>query len=131
MTNHPQTSPSRIPGMTPSSDSLALLAEIQRSLEGTQDALLSKDRKRLEELTANQRLLLEALCVLNVAADEGLRAKAAQVLQLGRTQLAILRRSLQMLRAIFNFRAGIQSTYEAKPGSQGVVVGQSNAYREA
>ena len=112
-------------------DSSQLLAELESSLQESQEAVLSRDLDRIHELTVKQGLLLDAMQGWKVADDGDLRAQAARVLHLGRVQSGILQRWQRRLRMLSNFRAGIDSMYEAEPGSQGVIVRQSTALREA
>ena len=107
---------------------LALLAELEASLSGSQQALLSRNLSRLEQRTAEQarlHYLLSQFPTAN-AAYEGsdspapapnpslsvcLRAARQRVLRLGRTQQFILQRARGRLHVLSNVLAGPHAAY--------------------
>jgi hypothetical protein len=112
-------------------DALALLRELEISLERSQRVLLSGDADALAVETAAQRRILTKLDALGKQdADAGragdseicdtadsypakLHASAERVLHRGRVQQALLSRAGQRLRLISNLLAGPQLAYAA------------------
>ncbi len=95
-----------------------LLLKLERGLNASQEALLSRDLARMRALTAEHTTALRSIG-LSSARDQCSQAAAIRILHLGRVHLALLRRAQQSLRVVSNFLAGTQSTYEAHPGSGG------------
>lgn len=120
------------PGAAIAQAALALLAELGRSLETSQRALVSRDLEGLERATCEQiglRRSLEILGTENCAPEgaapqivagqidpalaAGLRAARWRVLYLGRVQAALLRRTQRSLRIVSNRLAGPEASYTA------------------
>ncbi len=107
--------------------SLALLRQMEDSLNASREALLARDLARLEQGTQEQIRLRRALEILwagkhNEDADvpetlrdpvlaENLRAAQLRVLQQGRVQAALLRRAQRWLRVLSNLQAGPEAGY--------------------
>jgi hypothetical protein len=116
--------------------SLALLRQLEDSLNASREALLARDLSRLEQGTDEQIRLRRALGILlagknvgkNVGknSDEGadappslcdpllaenLREAQLRVLQHGRVQAALLRRAQRWLRVLSNLLAGPEAGY--------------------
>lgn len=103
--------------------SLALLTELEASLQASQQGLLSCDVARVERSTREQIRLCRALgilwsgnagasgmqCDLALAAE--LRSAQRRVLHLGRVQAALLRRAQRWLRMLSNLTAGPEAGY--------------------
>jgi len=96
----------------------ALLSALEASLRDTQKSLLTRDLPGLERATHAQVRLQQAWAQLlsdrrirDVERTPELEAFAQRVLQLGRVQLVLLRRSQQLLRTIANLQAGVQGDY--------------------
>ncbi len=96
---------------------LALLEDLESNLLASQNALLSGDLARLEELTGEQALFERKLStVLRPAPASGpagreVRAAQLRILHLGRVQIALLARRQQGLRILRHRMAGLQSLY--------------------
>lgn len=110
----------------------ALLAEMERSLEASQRALLSRDVAGMELATAEQIGLRQSLEILwsrvpglpdgargndatqlDPALVAGLRAAEWRVLYLVRVQAALLTRAQRSLRMVSNLLAGPEASYAA------------------
>ncbi len=97
---------------------LALLEELYASLRETQEALLQRDVSMLEQQSTRQIFLQQQLSHLTAtplgdeasSPSEVLQAHA-RVLQLGRIQLALLRRASQSLQITSNLVQGLHSGY--------------------
>jgi len=102
----------------------ALLAEMERSLEASRQALLSRDVAGMELATTEQIRLRRSLEILwspvgthgchAQPADPdlaGLRAAEWRVLYLGRVQAALLTRAQRSLRIVSNRLAGPEASY--------------------
>ena len=116
--------------------SLALLRELEASLESTQQAVLARDLAGLEQGTREQLRLRQELEILwawdrtHPHADPTggtrnlpdtsdlmveLRAVGMRVLHLGRVQAALLVRAQRSLRMIAHLLAGPESSYSPGP----------------
>lgn len=107
--------------------SLALLGELEASLQTSQQALLARDVARLEESTREQTRLQRSLQVLgsrdaaqgsdptryDLAFAAQLRAAQLRALHLGRVQAALLARAQRWLRVVSNLLAGLEASYVA------------------
>jgi hypothetical protein len=113
---------------------LALLRDLEASLEATQKAVLARDLDGLEQSTREQKQLQRALAILwaesgtppqaslptrlescapHLAAE--LRAAGMRVLHLGRVQAGLLVRAQRSLRMIAHLLAGPESNYSPVP----------------
>jgi hypothetical protein len=111
---------------------LALLRELESSLQSSQKALLARELAAIERGTDEQRRLLEALndlvratgCihsqqavgielaqVLHSPELAALRAAETRILHLGRVQLALLARARRFLNALSHFAHGPSASY--------------------
>ena len=119
--NAPSNPPSVNPLLVKEMDHLSplpqveLLLRLERGLNASQEALLSRDLPRMRALTAEQTAALRSIA-LNSARGEASQAVAIRILHLGRVHLALLRRAQQSLRVVSNFLAGEESSYEAHSG---------------
>ena len=100
------------------SERVALLEEINASLLETQEALLQRDLSMLEQQSIRQIFLQQQLSrfAATPVGDKGTPASEvleahARVLQLGRVQLALLRRALLSLQITSNLVQGLHSGY--------------------
>jgi len=110
---------------------LALLAELEASLQASQRALLSRDVASLEQHTAEQMRLQKALAILsapmprlsgsnsNPTLVAELRAAETRVLQMARMQAALLDRAQRWLRTVVNLLAGVEKNYAPPSGTPG------------
>ncbi len=128
---------------------VSLLADLEASLRGSHEALLSRDVVRLEQLTHEQASLRLALSLLwgkapahrigsksdgQVAVQDSdlplasaLRVAGMRVLHLGRVQLALLDHMQQSLRVVSNLTAGPQASYRPLSGTHITSVRQDSA----
>jgi flagellar biosynthesis/type III secretory pathway chaperone len=138
--NQPLASASPKPESTTALDiahaCLALLHDLETSLQASQQALLARDLPRLEQLTREQNALRRDLVALWTAAKTlptktsisedslalELRTSAARVLHLGRIQLALLDRAQRSLRALSRLIAGPQASYGPFAGVEEIAV---------
>jgi hypothetical protein len=112
---------------------MALLLQLEASLQASQIALLARDLARIEQGTRDQIRLLQELEILSAPGrglEEGspgkrnscapssdgpltaeLRAAQLRVLHLGRVQTALLVRGERSLRILSHLVAGAQSNY--------------------
>jgi hypothetical protein len=124
--------------------SLALVQELEVSLERSQRALLARDLRGIEQGTLEQTRLQQKLAMLwpeaasekrrdkNAAAvtacvgkldvDAALLAAQRRVLHLGRVQASLLARAQQSLKMISYLAAGPQTTYG--PPTPGAIAAQ-------
>jgi hypothetical protein len=97
--------------------SLALLRELEVSLQNSQKALLSRDAGAMEKETREQKRMQQALRDLWRAAGiparsrVELRATASRILHLGHVQLALLARARRSLHALSQLAAGLSASY--------------------
>jgi hypothetical protein len=120
---------------------LALLRDLEASLEATQKAVLARDLSGLERSTGEQLRLQRALAILwaesgthpkaslatwlqgcapQLAAE--LRAAEMRVLYLGRVQAGLLVRAQRSLRMIAHLLAGPESNYSPVPAQMEISV---------
>jgi hypothetical protein len=103
---------------------LGLLADLEASLGASQQAVLSRDLQRLEQLTAEQQRLRQALALalerdpfhgtLELAPDAlttAVRSAQERVLHLGRVQLLLLAHAQRSLQVLSHLLAGPQAPY--------------------
>jgi hypothetical protein len=113
---------------------LVLLAELEASLQASQQALLSRDISSLERRTSEQLRLQKALAILSApsrlpgrrfagrtsALSAELRAAETRVLQHARVQAALLDRAQRWLRTVANLLAGVEKNYAPPSGTPGI-----------
>jgi hypothetical protein len=102
--------------------SVAVLVELEASLQASQAALLARDLAQVERSTSEQLRLQRALEILwprdGIGVPESdpalageLRSTQMRVLHLVRTQAALLRRAQLWLRTVSNMLAGPEAIY--------------------
>jgi hypothetical protein len=107
----------------PAQARLALLCALETSLLASHEAILTRDRARLQFLTAEQAGLQRELATLgpegsaanDPAASSALQQAHRRVLQMGRIQMALLRRAFQALRALAHLLARRNAEYVPPP----------------
>jgi len=120
----PQVSPAPPTTVEIEQSCLEILFELEASLLASHRAILDRDVARLEELTQLQgrlrRLLSDVLPGIVGRIDRelpvdrsALQMAAGRVLELGRVQLAMLRRSRRSLVILANLAAGAEAGYAA------------------
>jgi hypothetical protein len=109
---------------------LAILTELQASLEASQQALLARDLAGMEQGTRDQRRLQQALAALwtprcicefhgsrDTVQPADFHATAARVHFLGRVQLALLGRALRSLNVLAHLVSGPAASYSPSSGA--------------
>ncbi|MFZ0814510.1 MAG: hypothetical protein WAM78_03270 [Candidatus Sulfotelmatobacter sp.] len=112
-----------IGGDEPMRTCLALLSQMEASLDGSQKALLARDLAGIEQGTREQRALageIEAVLRKGIAPsgnglEEELRRRRNRVLDAGRVQAALLARARRQLRVLVNMLTDPSANYGPMP----------------
>lgn len=102
------------------SDLPELISQLERSLHAGQQALILRDVEKLEEQTALQASLSNALAESLADWARGgnpPRPAYSRVIHLCRVQLGLLRGAQRSLRVLSNLLAGAEGTYLLGPGA--------------
>lgn len=121
--------PSEPNAAEPAQAQLGLLRHLEASLGASQQAVLSRDLQRLEQLTAEQHRLRQALALAlqrdpfhgtqerapDSALTTAVRSAEERVLHLGRVQLLLLAHAQRSLQVLSHLLAGPQAPYTPDP----------------